>query len=94
MRKASYVDTNIDYAPNEELKNIGRGILKQWEKQWKGDWFDNLTKEKQKEYKLITNKLALENKKAEFTKLRNEWKRNWFVNLDKEKQREYKKRVE
>ncbi|WP_425379068.1 hypothetical protein [Spiroplasma endosymbiont of Polydrusus pterygomalis] len=94
MRRASYVDTNIDYEPNEELKNTGRIALKQWEKQWKSGWFENLTKEKQKEYKLLSNKLALEKKKAEFTKLRNEWKRNWFVNLDKEKQREYKKRVE
>lgn len=94
MRRASYVNTNIDYAPNEELKNTGRELLKQWEKQWKNGWFENLTKEKQKEYKLLSHKLALEKKKAEFTKLRNEWKRNWFNNLDKEKQREYKTRVE
>ncbi len=106
MRRASYIDTKIDYDKNDVQKkqriekqrqieqHPGRLALKQWEKQWKSGWMANLTKEKQKEYKLITNKLALENKKTELTKVRHEWKRNWYNNLDKEKQREYKKRVE
>lgn len=106
MRRASYIDTKIDYDQNYVQKeqrrekqyqierHPGRLALKKWEKHWKSGWFENLTKEKQKEYKLITNKLALEKKKFEMTKVRQEWKRNWYNNLDKEKQREYKKRVE
>ncbi|AXF97228.1 hypothetical protein [Spiroplasma phoeniceum] len=106
MRRASYIDTKIDYDQNDVQKDQrkekqwkienhpGRLALKQWEKHWKSGWFENLTKEKQKEYKLITNKLALDNKKFELVRVRQEWKRNWYNNLDKEKQREYKKGVE
>ena len=106
MRRASCVNTKTNYDLNDVKKeqqierqhqieqHPGRLALKQWEKYWKSGWFDNLTKEKQKEYKLITNKLALDKKNFELVKVRHEWKRNWYNNLDKEKQREYKKRVE
>ncbi|QIA69911.1 hypothetical protein [Spiroplasma citri] len=75
MRRASYIDTKIDYDQNDVQKDQRREkTMKNWKPPWSigfkavrrniGKWLIwKLNQRKQKEYKLITNKLALDKKK-------------------------------
>ncbi|KAF0849745.1 MAG: hypothetical protein EIB84_06475 [Spiroplasma poulsonii] len=93
MRRASYIDTKIDLNHQQEKVKKLKKLLQKTEMEWQNNWFNNLTGDKQEQYK----KQVAEMKRItpsilwtiETGKIQVEWKRNWFKNLTEDKKEKY-----
>lgn len=51
MRRASYIETNIDLNHHQEKVAQLKKLLRKTEMKWQNNWFNNLTGDKQEQYK-------------------------------------------